>query len=109
LLLLAEMLLPEQKRASRRNSNPAEVNAVRRVVALLILLLWTQSAFSSPQTALREYEAGRYDAALKEYEQALQRKKDDPRLHLNAGAAAYRRGILRRRPSTSVRRCRRRI
>jgi Ca-activated chloride channel family protein len=46
----------------------------------------------SPSSALREYKAGKYDQALKEYEQLLQRKSDDPRLHFNAGAAAYRNG-----------------
>jgi len=44
----------------------------------------------SPSSALREYKAGQYEEALKEYEHLLQRKGDDPRLHFNAGAAAYR-------------------
>lgn len=44
----------------------------------------------SPASALREYKAGNYDQALKEYQQLLQRKNDDPRLHFNAGTAAYR-------------------
>jgi len=92
LLLLAEMLFPEQRRASRRSSSQAEASAFRGAAALLALMIWPHSALSSPSTALREYEAGRYEAALKEYEQALQRKKDDPRLHFNAGAAAYRQG-----------------
>ena len=39
---------------------------------------------------MREYNAGKYDQALKEYEKLLENKKDDPRLHFNAGAAAYR-------------------
>ena len=39
---------------------------------------------------MREYDAGKYEQALKEYEQLLKRKGDDPRLHFNAGAAAYR-------------------
>jgi Ca-activated chloride channel family protein len=39
---------------------------------------------------LREYQAGKYDQALQEYERLLQKKSDDPRLHFNAGAAAYR-------------------
>jgi len=46
--------------------------------------------FASPSSALREYKAGKYDQALQEYERLLQKKSDDPRLHFNAGAAAYR-------------------
>jgi Ca-activated chloride channel family protein len=38
---------------------------------------------------LREYEAGKYQDALKDYRQLLEKKKDDPRLYFNAGAAAY--------------------
>ena len=45
---------------------------------------------ASPSSALREYKAGQYDQALKEYERLLQKRTDDPRLHFNAGAAAYR-------------------
>jgi len=47
-------------------------------------------AAASPLSALREYQSGKYDAALKEYQQALEKQSDDPRLHFNAGAAAYR-------------------
>ena len=53
-------------------------------------LLWPAPGFASPSSALREYKAGQYDQALKEYERLLQKKSDDPRLHFNAGAAAYR-------------------
>jgi len=45
---------------------------------------------ASPSSALREYKAGKYDEALKEYQQLLQKKADDQRLHFNAGNAAYR-------------------
>jgi Ca-activated chloride channel homolog len=54
------------------------------------LLLWPGQGSASPSSALREYNAGKYDEALKEYERLLQKKSDDPRLHFNAGAAAYR-------------------
>ena len=50
-------------------------------------------ALGSPSSALREYNNGKYDQALKDYEQLLQRK-EDPRLHFNAGASAYRNGRL---------------
>ena len=53
-------------------------------------LLCPGQGFASPSSALREYKAGKYDDALKEYERLLQKKSDDPRLHFNAGAAAYR-------------------
>ena len=53
-------------------------------------LLWPAAGVASPSSALREYKAGQYDQALKEYERLLQKKTDDPRLHFNAGAAAYR-------------------
>ena len=48
------------------------------------------SVLGSSSSALREYKAGKYDQALKEYQQLLQRRGEDPRLHFNAGAAAYR-------------------
>ena len=53
-------------------------------------LLWPGLAWGSPASALREYKAGKYEQALKEYEKLLERKGDDPRLHFNTGAAAYR-------------------
>ncbi len=58
-----------------------------------LLLLGLVPAFGSPSSALREYNNGKYDQALEDYEQLLQRK-DDPRLHFNAGASAYRNGRL---------------
>jgi Ca-activated chloride channel homolog len=57
---------------------------------ILWLFLSTLPAFGSPSSALREYNAGKYDQAYKAYERLLQKKSDDPRLHFNAGAAAYR-------------------
>ena len=48
------------------------------------------SSTASPSSALREYNSGHYDQSLREYEQLLEKKSDDPRLHYNAGAAAYR-------------------
>jgi Ca-activated chloride channel family protein len=53
-------------------------------------LLRPAQGFASTSSALREYKAGQYEQALKEYERLLQKKADDPRLHFNAGAAAYR-------------------
>ena len=61
-----------------------------RTFFILAYVLWPALLFGSPASALREYKAGQYDQALKEYEQLLRRKSDDPRVHFNAGAAAYR-------------------
>src|SRR5208282_3465700 len=36
-----------------------------------------------------EYNEGKFQDALKDYDQLLEKKQDDPRLHFNAGAAAY--------------------
>src|SRR4051794_15660063 len=44
----------------------------------------------SPSGALRDYKQGKYEQALKEYEQLLEKNSEDPRLHYNAGAAAFR-------------------
>jgi Ca-activated chloride channel family protein len=56
----------------------------------LALMLLPALAFASSSSALREYQSGNYVESLKEYERALEKKGDDPRLHFNAGGAAYR-------------------
>lgn len=48
------------------------------------------SAHASVSSALREYNSGQYDLALKDYQHLLESKTNDWRLHFNAGAAAYR-------------------
>jgi Ca-activated chloride channel homolog len=90
-LLLVEMLFPERKREPKARPVPAPSRqaAVPTAVALLLLLL-PVALQGSPASALREYQAGQFDQAVKDYEQLLKRKSDDPRLHFNAGAAAYR-------------------
>src|ERR1039458_3036582 len=91
-LLLVELLFPERKRepkAKRASASTAQ-SPLRPAVAVLLLVLLPTALRGSPASALREYKAGKYDQALKEYEQLLKRKSDDPRLHFNAGAAAYR-------------------
>ena len=86
-LLGIEMLVPERKRQLQGDRPPA---LARAAALALIALLVPASLRASPSSALREYKAGRYDEALKQYQQLLQRNTDDPRLHFNAGAAAYR-------------------
>jgi tetratricopeptide (TPR) repeat protein len=62
------------------------------VAASAALFFCPGVAFGSPSSALRKYKDGKFDEALKEYQQMLERKADDPRLHFNAGTAAYRNG-----------------
>ena len=65
----------------------------RRFAFLAAASLWMAlslcAASASPSSALREYKAGKYQDALKEYQRLLGRNSDDPRLHFNAGTAAY--------------------
>jgi Ca-activated chloride channel homolog len=92
LLLVAEMLLPERKRERRpvpRVVPPARPTVVRAATAL-VMLCSIGIMLGSPRSALRDYKSGNYEQSLKEYEQLLQRKSDDPRLQFNAGTAAFR-------------------
>lgn len=92
-LLVVEMFLPDRQRRRAKATTAAAtpVAAVAEKLALLLLLLLALpvSAWGSPARALREYEAGKYQDALKDYHQLLEKQKDDPRLYFNAGAAAY--------------------
>ncbi len=91
-LLAAEILFPERKREARTRLATGELagRGLRQAVTVLLLVSVAASALGSSSSALREYKAGKYDQALKEYQQLLQRRGEDPRLHFNAGAAAYR-------------------
>jgi Ca-activated chloride channel family protein len=86
-LLLAEMFFPERKKAARSAAVPKQAIAA---ALLLFFAGFPLRAGASPSSALREYNAGEYHQALKDYQNLLQGKKDDPRLHFNAGAAAFR-------------------
>ena len=93
LLLILEIFLPDRKVRSSKHkgaSVPTQATALAETVALFLLLLGLPlAARGSPTSALREYNAGDYQGALRDYNQLLESKKDDPRLHFNAGTAAY--------------------
>ncbi len=91
-LLIAEMFLPDRSR--RRSGRPVAVPpvigaATGTVTILLFLALSLAARAGSPNGALREYNEGKFLDALKDYNQLIDKKSDDPRLHFNAGAAAY--------------------
>ena len=90
-LLLLEMFLPERKRRRSKRSpiNPATAGNLGEIAVILLLLAVPVSARGGSDSAFREYNEGKYQDALKDYNHLLEKKKDDPRLHFNAGAAAY--------------------
>ena len=97
-LLLAEMLLPERSRRKEKTSNvqrPTSNVPAAIAVALLTLVLLNGTAEASPAKALKDYNSGNFTNALTEFERLLNeqskhQKPEDPRLHFNAGTAAYR-------------------
>lgn len=92
LFLLAEMFLAERKTEPRAAKAPLTATraGLKPAVAGVLLLALALPGRASPTTALRDYQAGRYQQALKEYGQLLEQTPGDPRLEFNAGAAAYR-------------------
>ncbi|HEY0454927.1 MAG TPA: VWA domain-containing protein [Verrucomicrobiae bacterium] len=90
LLLIAEMFIPERKMVRKSEAILNQPNQeLRKAVATLLLLALPVCAFSSPGRGLSQYEAGKYDSSLREYQNALHDHPNDPRLQYNAGAAAY--------------------
>jgi Ca-activated chloride channel family protein len=91
-LLIIEMLVPERKRgkATAAVALPSGKTAAGAAGLLLLLAFFAGNVAASPSSALREYRSGNYEEAFKDYEALLKKKSDDPRLHFNAGAAAYR-------------------
>jgi Ca-activated chloride channel family protein len=96
LLLLLEMFIPERQTANANKSGtskptgtPGPGPAVTARAALwLFLLSMPGLAFGSAGDGLKQYQKGRYERALTEYEQLLKKNPDDARLHFNAGTAA---------------------
>jgi Ca-activated chloride channel family protein len=109
-LLILEILLPEQSRRRREVSVDSRPQLDSRTqarekrsaaagtavaVALAVGLLLPIAAVASPARALKDFNNGNFTNALTEYERLLneqsqQQKPEDPRLHFNAGTAAYR-------------------
>jgi Ca-activated chloride channel family protein len=87
-LLCVEMLLPERRRARRTAAaTPSPIPA--KAAALLIAFLAPCVAFGSVNSAQKDYKAGKFESALREYERLLREKPLDARLHYNAGTAAF--------------------
>jgi Ca-activated chloride channel homolog len=97
-LLLVEMLLPERSRRKQKTPNVQRSTSNIQgaaVVTLVVGLLAANVGEASPAKALQDYNIGNFTNALTEFERLLneqskQQKPEDPRLHFNAGTAAYR-------------------
>ncbi len=88
-LLVFEMFFPEHKKAGRSARRLASLNTAL-LLACLIPSLSPRVAAATAAKALRHYEQGNYSVARKEYEALARENPKDPRLHYNAGTAAYR-------------------
>lgn len=105
LCLIVETFLPDRKRVPRPK-RPLKTVAVpvmdgipvltsdksqpvKTVAAALAALLAALSVDASVARAQRDYKQGHYKDARKEYERLLEKNPTDPRLHYNAGLAAY--------------------
>ncbi len=89
-LLLLETFLPERKRRRpKRSAVPTAGGKLAETAAILLLLAMPVAAWGRSDSAFREYNEGKYQDALRDYNHLLEKKKDDPRLHFNAGTAAY--------------------
>ena len=93
-LLAFEVVWPETKRPPRGGNPGRTTIAASTTAATTVLLLFSLAlaAQASPASALRDYETGKYENALKEYQRLIgeQKDKSDLRLQFNAGTAAYR-------------------
>jgi Ca-activated chloride channel homolog len=91
--LLIESLLSERRRAPRSAIAPARPNSMdTRIAAGFVALLLIPAYAASPAQALKQFEAGAFEEAEASYQELLQQRGPDPRLHYNRGTAAYRRG-----------------
>ena len=86
-LLLLEMSWPEIGRSPK--AKLASPKPAAALLGLLALSLTLPASGASASKALKQYQQGRYEASLNEYEKLAKKNPDDPRLHFNAGAAAF--------------------
>jgi Ca-activated chloride channel family protein len=94
ILLIVEIFFPERHGSAARGAKgqsqsvSSEATTVATILALLVL---PAVASASPSSAMRDYKAGKYVEAQKEFERLAETdKKGDARFIFNAGDAAYR-------------------
>jgi Ca-activated chloride channel family protein len=96
LLLIAEMFFPERRPSAHNSKNQFPRTgtgagaAATTVAACLFVFFVSASAVASPASALRDYKAGKFADAQKEFERLAETNSADARLIFDAGDAAYR-------------------
>jgi len=95
IVLVAEIFVPERKRSARKLTSAAPELA--RAAVFLLFLGWCGAlGAASASKAQKEYGTGRYERALHQYQDLLQKQPDEPRLNFNAGDAAFQAGFYDR-------------
>ena len=94
ILLLIEWVLqtkpvPQDKAVAQTKSGRVGVKAAATVAGVVFLAGIAQA---EPSQAQKDFEQGKYKAALEEYSRLAKERPDDARLPYNAGTAAYRAG-----------------
>lgn len=92
LLLVFEVLIPDQNKSSRPASPVQGATGSLKTAALIFLLSSCGAVRASPSSAQRMLNQGNYREALAEYNKLLEKKPEDLRLHYNGGVAAYQAG-----------------
>ena len=97
LLLLMEIFLPEARREGS-NGSMSRTKSLATLAAMLLAFGFAGPEQASPKDALRDYEAGRFNEAQRQFEQLAQARASKPdaagksKLEHNAGAAAFQGG-----------------
>jgi Ca-activated chloride channel family protein len=89
-LLIVEVFLPERRRVRRELATKAAMPEAAAIAAVLLIALAPLAVTASPSSAYRQYNQGKFDDSMKEYERLAEQTTNDYRLHYNAGTAAYR-------------------
>jgi len=84
------MFLPERKRQKTQATAPILAKAAALCFFFSIPLT---GAAASASKAIKDYSTGKYERALHQYQDLLEKKPNDPKLNFNAGDAAFQSGF----------------
>jgi Ca-activated chloride channel family protein len=92
LLLMIELLAPDRVRVARQPEGAQRkgLQAPTAALGFFLALVLPVPVAGSAASARRHYEAGRFEAARRDYQRLLEAAPDDARLQYNTGTAAHR-------------------